>query len=272
MSRITANRVFEGVGIHSGECCRVSVGPSSEKGIFFDLPGGLFPVESAETDGTSRGTRLTFPDGTEVMTVEHLLAAMAGLDIWNAVISVTGPEIPAMDGSSRVFAERLSEVAGPAESELPIQVAREIAFGDPGSGGFIAVIPSEVFEITCVISYEAKGIGRQVFDGTVTPDLFIKQIAPARTFVLASEIRAIRDRGLGRGGATDNVLVIDDATLPPPDSQRVPDEPVHHKVLDLIGDLAILGAPVRGRVVAYRSGHKMHLELVRRIRRSLLPA
>ncbi len=272
MAKIKASKFFEGVGIHSGERCRVTVGPCLEKGIFFCLPGGIFPVSSARTDGASRGTSLVFPDGSRVMTVEHLLASLAGLGIWSALISVSGPEIPAMDGSARVFYESLSEVALPGESTRPIEIVREISFGDADGGGFMAVIPSEAFEVACVISYEAKGIGCQVFEGKVTPELFRNQIAPARTFVLSSEIRAIRERGLGKGGDIDNVLVIDDGKPPAQESQRVPDEPVRHKVLDLIGDLALLGAPVRGRVIAYRSGHRLHLELVRRIRRSLLPA
>ncbi|MDO9508510.1 MAG: UDP-3-O-acyl-N-acetylglucosamine deacetylase [Thermovirgaceae bacterium] len=270
--RVIEDISFSGIGIHSGEPCEVLLRPGDSSGIFFDLPGGFFPVEAADCDGSSRGTRLVFPDGSEILTVEHLLGALAGLEVWSAVISVKGPEIPAMDGSARIFAESIAKAAGPGFEIEPISIIRGIALGDPSRGGFISVIPSDAFEITCAIRYEAKGIGCQVFEGVVTPETFRDDIAPARTFVLASEIEGILKSGLGRGGAFDNVLVVKDDTPPAPGDLRLPDEPVRHKVLDIIGDLATLGAPLRGRVVAYRAGHDLHLELVRRIRRSLVPA
>ncbi len=263
---------FRGTGIHTGKPCEVMLRPGEDSGIFFDLPGGLFPIGSADCDGTRRGTRLTFPDGSEVLTVEHLIGSLAGLGVWSAVISPRGPEIPAMDGSGLVFSEGIARAAGPGEDMKPVTVTREIAFTDPSGGGFISVVPSDLFEITCMIKYETKAIGCQVFEGVVTPETFLEEIAPARTFVLTSEIESILERGLGQGGAADNVLVIDDVVMHAPGHLRIPDEPVRHKVLDLIGDLATVGTPLRGRVVAYRSGHDMHLELSRRIRRSLLSA
>ncbi|HOP52980.1 MAG TPA: UDP-3-O-acyl-N-acetylglucosamine deacetylase, partial [Synergistales bacterium] len=181
----------------------------------------------------------------------------------------SGPEMPAMDGSAKVFSETLAPLCEPEGDITPLTVTREIAFGSP-DGGYIGVIPSDTFEITCSIKYDVPTIGSQVFEGVMSRDTFIEAIAPARTFVLASEIGEIRKRGLGRGGALDNVLVIEDEAPLPSQVFRVPCEPVRHKVLDLMGDLATLGVPLRGRIVAYRSGHRMHLELVRRIRRGLL--
>ncbi|HPA58633.1 MAG TPA: UDP-3-O-acyl-N-acetylglucosamine deacetylase [Synergistales bacterium] len=260
---------FRGVGIHSGSPSEVVVTPSENPGLFFSLPGGVFPVQSARADGTARGTTLVFPDGSRVMTVEHLLAALSGLGVWSALLSVSGPEMPAMDGSAKVFAETLAPLCEPAGGVTPLTVIREIAFGGPEEG-YIGVIPSDTFEIICSIKYDAPAIGSQVFEEAMSRDVFIEAVAPARTFVLASEIEEIRKRGLGRGGAMDNVLVIEDDVPISSQAFRVPMEPVRHKVLDLMGDLATLGVPLKGRVVAYRSGHRMHLELVRRIRRSLL--
>lgn len=268
--RITEDVVFKGTGLHSGDTCEVLLRPGDGPGILFDLPGGMFPVEMADCDGSSRGTRLIFPDGTAILTVEHLLGSLAGLGVWSAVISVKGPEIPAMDGSGQLFSESISKATGPGLDIAPIDITREIAFGDNSRGGFISVIPSDVMEITCAIKYEAYGVGCQIYEGIVTPERFLKDIAPARTFVLTSEIENILKRGLGQGGAPGNVLVIDDAVRPAPETLRIPDEQVCHKVLDLIGDLATIGAPLRGRVIAYRAGHDMHLELARRIRRSLV--
>lgn len=267
--KISEDILFKGTGIHSGEPCEVTLRPGEGPGIFFDLNGELFPVGSADCDGTARGTRLIFRDGSEVLTVEHLLGALAGLGVWSAVVSVKGPEIPVMDGSGAVFAGQILQKTEAGSDIEPISVTREIAFGDPSRGGFIAAIPSDRFEITCAIRYDAEGLGCQIFEGVITPESFFREIVPARTFVLASEIESILARGLGRGGAVDNVLVIDDETRPARDLLRVPDEPVRHKVLDLVGDLATLGAPVLGRIFAYRAGHDMHLELARRIRRSL---
>ena len=260
---------FKGVGIHSGAPSEVLVAPFERPGLFFSLGGGVYPVESASADGTARGTTLTFPDGSRVMTVEHLLGALAGLGIWSALLTVSGPEIPAMDGSAGAFAEALIPLREPGLEVTPIAVAREVVFGDP-RGGYIGVIPSERFEIACSISYDPSAIGTQLYEGSVSGDVFAEQIAPARTFVLASEIEGIRERGLGLGGSADNVLVIGDCDPTSSLKYRVPSEPVRHKVLDLIGDLATLGRPLKGRVIAHRAGHRMHLELVRRIRRSLL--
>ena len=260
---------FKGVGIHTGVSSEVLVAPSEKRGLFFAFPGGIFPVQSAVADGTARGTTLVFPDGSRVMTVEHLLAALAGLGVWSALLSPLGPEIPALDGSARPFVEALAPLREPGWDVAPIAVAREIAFGD-SRGGFMGVIPSDRFEITCSIRYDSPAIGAQVYEGVVTSDVFAEDIAPARTFVLDSEIAGIRDRGLGRGGTADNVLVIGDGDSHPTSTYRVPGEPVRHKVLDLVGDLATLGRPLKGRVIAHRAGHRMHLDLVRRIRRGLL--
>ncbi|HOC82831.1 MAG: UDP-3-O-acyl-N-acetylglucosamine deacetylase [Synergistales bacterium] len=260
---------FKGAGIHTGTPSEVLVAPFEGPGFFFSLGGSVYPVESASADGTARGTTLTFPDGSRVMTVEHLLGALAGLGIWSALLTVSGPEIPAMDGSAGVFAEALIPLREPGLEVDPITVAREIAFGYP-RGGYIGVIPSEGFEIACSISYGPSAIGTQVYEGSISDDVFAEEIAPARTFVLASEIEGIRERGLGLGGSAENVLVIGDGDPPSPSKYRVPSEPVRHKILDLIGDLATLGRPLKGRVIAHRAGHRMHLELVRRIRRSLL--
>ncbi len=267
--RLKGEASFKGAGIHTGSPSEVLVAPFEEPGLFFSLGGGVYPVQSASADGTARGTALTFPDGSTVMTVEHLLAALAGLGIWSALLTVSGREIPAMDGSAGVFAEALAPLREPGLEVAPIVVAREIAFGGP-RGGYMGVIPSEGFEIACSISYDPSAIGAQVYEGSVSGDVFAGEIAPARTFVLESEIDGIRKRGLGLGGSAENVLVIGDGDPPSPSKYRVPSEPVRHKVLDLIGDLATLGRPLKGRVIAHRAGHRMHLELVRRIRRSLL--
>ena len=215
---------------------------------------------------------LTFPGGSVIRTVEHLLGTFSGLGIWSALVKVTGPELPALDGSGAEFAEAILEASVPCGNIEPIEISREIAFADPSRGGFVAAIPSEGFEVSYVINYEAKGVGCQAFDGEINRSSFLNDIARARTFVLESEIREIMERGLGKGGARENVLVIDDLVPPDPGELRLQDEPVRHKVLDLLGDLATLGSPLRGRIMAYRAGHGMHLELARRIRRSTLPA
>lgn len=267
--RLNRKTSFSGRGLHSGEVCEVTLGPSGDPGIFFALPGGLFPVQSAECDGSARGTVLTFPDGSVVRTVEHLLGVLSGLGVWSVEINVRGSEVPALDGSGAEFAGAIFEASIPGEKIEPIDISREIAFADPSRGGFISAIPSERFEVSYVINYEARGVGCQAYDGEITPPSFLKDIARARTFVLESEVKGIIERGLGKGGARENVLVIEDSAPPDPRELRLQDEPVRHKVLDLLGDLAILGLPLKGRVMAYRAGHGMHLELVRRIRRSI---
>jgi len=192
------------------------------------------------------------------------------MGFWNAEILVEGGEVPALDGSALPFASGISsflerhEVAQPQAFHLETPVSAR----DPKNGRAIVILPAEAFGVSCVIDYPGTWIGTQAFHvGGLDPGTYLKEIAGAKTFCLESEVEALRAAGLGKGGTLDNTLVVGEKGPLNPLALTVPDSCARHKVLDLIGDLSLLGCPVVGHVLAYRSGHGLHLSLVSRLKR-----
>jgi UDP-3-O-[3-hydroxymyristoyl] N-acetylglucosamine deacetylase len=246
------------------------VAESRTAGIrFFFGSEESFLVEEATAEGDGRGSTLSFPNGITIRTVEHLLSALAGVGLWNAAIRVEGGEIPALDGSAAPFARELAlfpETKKPVGVE-PLRIGAPVSIRDKNQGRTLIVVPAETFGVSCVIDYPGTWIGTQAYcaerlDSTV----FRQEIAEARTFCLESELDALRAAGLGKGGNFQNTLVIGKGGPLNPEALSFPDGCVRHKVLDLIGDLTLLGRPIAGHVVAFRSGHGIHLSLVSRLR------
>jgi UDP-3-O-[3-hydroxymyristoyl] N-acetylglucosamine deacetylase len=206
-------------------------------------------------------------DGAQVGTVEHVLAALTGVDVDNARIEVDGPEVPILDGSAEPFARRLLET-GLVRQDRPrdfLTILRpvEVQEGDRR----LAVFPSNEFRATYAIRFEHPAIGYQERALRVSPRVFLDEIAPARTFCLYRDVEEMRRQGLALGGDASNAVVVgDDGILT--GELRYPDEFVRHKILDLLGDLTLLGHPLRGHVVAYKAGHSLHAALVERILRT----
>ena len=200
-----------------------------------------------------------------VETVEHILAALWGAGLDNIRIELDSPEPPALDGSSLEFLEALKGAgikAENAEREF-IEVKKLLWVEDKES--FLGIFPSQTFKISYILEYPNPVIGRQFFSETVDSEIFQREIAPARTFCLKEEADSLLKQGYGKGANLKNTLVM--AKDGPIDNTlRFPDEPVRHKVLDLIGDLYLLGKPIKGRLIAIRSGHKLNLELVKKIK------
>jgi UDP-3-O-[3-hydroxymyristoyl] N-acetylglucosamine deacetylase len=192
-------------------------------------------------------------------TVEHLLAGLAGVGVSQAEIWVSGEEIPLLDGSALPWVEAIAEAGlvamGPRPSGAPLAEAITLRQGS----SFITALPAERLSIGAAIEFQQPAIGRQLFSLQLSPELFVEQIAPARTFGFREQVEQLRAAGLIQGGALDNALVCDgDHWLNPP--LRFADEPVRHKLLDLLGDLALAGLP-QAQVFAYRGSHGLHTAL-----------
>jgi len=254
---------FEGVGLHSGAPCRVAIRPAAPgTGLRFVSAGVEIPALAEYVVETARATVIG-KDGVTISTVEHLLAALFGMGISNAELAVDGPEIPVTDGSAKVFAEAIASAGITTQRETrPSFVPASPAFARDGDR-LVAVLPAATFRIKFVADFPAP-IGTQYFDGEIDSEMFVKEIAGARTFGYVHEVEALRKRGLAQGGTLENALVF--APAGPLQLLRWENEPVRHKVLDLLGDFALLGAWPQCEVIAVKSGHKLHCIMTQQLR------
>ena len=251
-----------GVGLHSGATSRVRLQASERNGYWvgrLDQPQQpLQRLAPSQVFDTQLCTCLALDSG-RLATVEHLLAALAGVGVSQAEIWVSGEEIPLLDGSALPWVEAIAEAGlvamGPRPCSDPLTEAITLWRGS----SFVTALPAERLSIAAAIEFQQPAIGRQLFSLQLTPELFVAQIAPARTFGFREQVEQLRAAGLIQGGALDNALVCDgDHWLNPP--LRFADEPVRHKLLDLLGDLALAGLP-QAQVFAYRGSHGLHTAL-----------
>jgi UDP-3-O-[3-hydroxymyristoyl] N-acetylglucosamine deacetylase len=259
-----------GIGLHTGRRIRLALRPApAGSGIVFyrtDLGASVAARHDCVID-TRLCTVLADPARHEmrVGTVEHVMAALAACGVDNAVVAVDGPEVPILDGSAAPFVF-LIDCAGVVEQDAPLlclQVLRPVRVTDGQSFAELRPAVAGGFETAVSIDFTAAAIGRQALSLRVTEDAFRRELAEARTFTLAAEIAAMREAGLARGGSLDNAVVVDDARVLNPAGLRRRDEFVRHKVLDIVGDLALAGAPLEARLVAHRPGHGLNNKLLR---------
>lgn len=257
--------VTSGRGLHSGEPARVVVEPAApDHGIRFAHGAGAgVPAHADHAWEVAWATRLG-TGADQVATVEHLLAALAALEVDNARIEVDGPEIPILDGSAQPFVELIS-AAGTVEQDRTVPTLRITRPVSAVEGDrFIRVEPADGLSVDYAVAFPEAAAGSQRWCGPITPAVFRSALAPARTFGFLSDATSLRRQGLARGATLDNCLVMDgERVLSAP--LRFPDECVRHKVLDLVGDLALLGYPLRGRITARYAGHALHVALVRAV-------
>jgi UDP-3-O-[3-hydroxymyristoyl] N-acetylglucosamine deacetylase len=257
---------FEGVGLHTGAHCRVEVRPApAGAGLTFLLGNILVPATVEYVVDTTRATVLG-RDGVTVSTTEHLLSALFAVGVANAEIEVDGPEIPVRDGSASEFASAIVQCGLQEQFAqrkiLDLEEPLIVRDGDK----LIAAFPAPSFRVRFVADFPAP-IGTQYFCDEIDPEQYVEEIAGARTFGFMHEVQALLARGLVQGGSLENALVFTaDGPLQP---LRWPNEAVRHKVLDLIGDLALLGAWPRCEVVAIKSGHQLHRALTTALRSRL---
>ena len=252
----------EGVGLHGGERTRVRLQASEAPGYWvgwLDQPE-LPPLrlEPGQVSDTQLCTALRLGQ-RRLATVEHLLAALAGCGVSQAQILVEGEEIPLLDGSALPWVEAIAEAGlrplGPRPLSPPLAAPIVLRQGL----SFITALSSDALRIAAAIEFPQAAIGRQLYSLALTPESFVREIAPARTFGFRDQVEALRAAGLIRGGALENALVCDgDGWINPP--LRFADEPVRHQLLDLLGDLALAGLP-QAQVFAYRGSHGLHTAL-----------
>ncbi|MHA6287209.1 UDP-3-O-acyl-N-acetylglucosamine deacetylase [Maricaulis sp. CAU 1757] len=266
---LAAPVVSAGIGLHTGERVRLVLRPASAgTGVVFvrsdikDLPNRVAARADAVTE-LRLGTTIANADGVSVATVEHLMAALAGLGVDDVVVEVDGPELPVMDGSAAPFVELINRV-GLKPHAMPrraIQVLKPVSIeADDKRASFLPALRPAI-EID--ISFEHQAVGRQscVFD--ITPEIFSHDIAAARTFGFKKDYEALIQHGLARGGSMDNAIVLDDHGVANPEGLRFSDEFVRHKALDAMGDLYLAGAPIIGLYSASRPGHALNNQALR---------
>jgi UDP-3-O-[3-hydroxymyristoyl] N-acetylglucosamine deacetylase len=259
----------EGIGLHSGKPARVTLAPAPpNSGIVFRERGHSERIPAApESVSNSHYATTIGWNGTRIQTVEHLLAAAAGLGIDNLEVEVEGGEVPALDGSARPFVSLLAAAGRTQQSapRRPMVIPYPIRVGDDRR--WLEIVPSPAFAITYTLHNDHPAIGHQVRSWVPTETSFEDEFAPARTYGFLKDVGYMRKNGLARGGSLDNAIVL--GKRGPLNGLRYPDEFVRHKILDLIGDLALLGRTVVGHVSAFNAGHALNLELVKAIQRAL---
>jgi UDP-3-O-[3-hydroxymyristoyl] N-acetylglucosamine deacetylase/3-hydroxyacyl-[acyl-carrier-protein] dehydratase len=285
-----------GVGLHTGHEVSLTFCPADpQTGIRFrrvDLPGAPeIPAVVESVVSIERATILG-GGGARIHTVEHVLAALSGLGLDNILIELSADEPPALDGSALPFMEALRG-AGIVELDTPrefLELSKTLTYHSAEQGTDIVVVPSSEFRVTYMIDYRHSSIGNQ-YTSMYSMDEFEREFASARTFCLLSETAELMSRGLIRGGSLDNAVVFVDRELSADDlakfktlfslpaetvkgattldnrALRFPNEPVRHKVLDLVGDLALVGVPVKGHVLAAKGGHAAHIEVAKLLRK-----
>ncbi len=252
----------EGVGLHSGAPVTLTLHPAAvDSGIVFyrsDIANSpAIPAKAAQVSETRLGTSLTM-QGVSVATVEHLMAALWGLGVDNAVVTLNGPEVPIMDGSSEPFIELISE-AGLKRQSAPRQFIEVLAPVMVEMGGSrIEILPYEGFRLQIEVDYSHPQIGRQTADYDFTECRFTETLAEARTFGFAHEVEALKKMGLARGGSLENAIVLDETSILNKEGLRFDDEFVRHKALDCLGDLFLSGHRLKGMVRAVKPGHQIN--------------
>ena len=252
----------EGVGLHSGQSVRLTLSPAAaDTGVLFRAPDGtLIPaVIDSVVDGHFATTIGAY--GVKVRTIEHLMSAAAAMGVDNLVVDVSGNELPAMDGSSRPFVELLASagrVSLPA-TRRPLVIEEPVRVEE--GTRWIQVLPAESYRISYTLDHDHPAIGLQAASFVVNEDVFAEQIAPARTYGFLRDMGVMRKNGLALGGSLDNAVVVGKRSVLN-DTLRFPDEFVRHKILDLIGDMALLGRPLVGHVIARNGGHALNHQLL----------
>lgn len=260
---------FEGVGLHSGAPVHLRILPApAGSGIVFrrtDLDGFEVEAISRNVARVSYATSL-MKKGVFISTTEHLLSAFVGTGIDNAIVELDNLELPILDGSAQPFVEAIHRVGirRQRRARTYLRMRRQVELREGNK--FIAVYPSDIYSVSYTINFPHPLIGKETFRVDLSDGNYLSEIASARTFGFLHEAEAMRQQGLIRGASADNAIVLTrEGLMNPP--LRFRDEFVRHKVLDLIGDLALLGKQILGSVVADRAGHAMHTALVSRILR-----
>jgi UDP-3-O-[3-hydroxymyristoyl] N-acetylglucosamine deacetylase len=258
----------KGIGLHTGVSVSIRILPAPPStGIVFlrtDLDNFSVPALWRYVARVSYATSL-MRQGVMISTTEHLLSVFYSMGVDNAYVEIDNLEVPILDGSGSPYVELLTAAGLKSYRRRKrfLRIRRPVTV-EAGSKR-ITILPSDRFLLTCDVFYDHPLIGKQSLDMEVTPQRYAQEIAPARTFGFSYELDQMRDMGLIRGASLENAICFDRQGVQNPEGLRFPDECCRHKALDLIGDLALIGKPLLGHVIAERAGHAMHTALVARI-------
>jgi UDP-3-O-[3-hydroxymyristoyl] N-acetylglucosamine deacetylase len=262
---------FEGVGLHTGRHARVTLRPASaEVGIWFRRidAAGKDTLVAARWDNATPArlcTTISNGAGVSIMTIEHLMAAIAGCGITNLIVEIDGPEVPILDGSAAPFVRGIVG-RGLRTQAAPVRAIRLLDTVEVRNGpAFARLDPADTLEIAFGITFEDGAIGRQEKQLVMSNGAFVHELADSRTFCRQSDVVQMRAEGLALGGTYENAVVVDGDNVLTPGGLRHRDEAVRHKMLDALGDLALAGAPLLARYTAERAGHAMTNALLRAV-------
>jgi UDP-3-O-[3-hydroxymyristoyl] N-acetylglucosamine deacetylase len=260
---------IEGIGLHSGKRVRMTLSPAPpDSGIVFRIaPDGHSIPAAPESVVDSHYATTIGCNGNRIQTVEHLMAAAAGLGVDNLGVEIDGVEVPAGDGSAKPFVALLNAAGRTTQGarRRPITIQHPVRVGSDSR--WIQIVPASEFRISYTLDNDHPAIGTQALSVVPTEELFISDFAPARTYGFLKDLGVMRKNGLALGGSLDNAIVVGKrGTL---NGLRYRDEFVRHKVLDLIGDLALLGRPIQGHVIARNAGHALNFQLVIAVQRAV---
>jgi UDP-3-O-[3-hydroxymyristoyl] N-acetylglucosamine deacetylase len=258
-----------GEGLHSGRPARITLMPASaDSGIVFRRTDAVTgsPVVPARWDATEHVplcTRLVNADGVTVSTVEHVMAALAGLGVHNVRIEVSGPEVPILDGSAAPFVRAVLK-AGIQRLYVPLRVLRVCKPVEVREGNAVARLePAAELRLDFEIDFKDAAIGHQRYSLNMANGAFVRELCDSRTFCRLSDVAYMRAHGLALGGTMENAVVVEGEKVLSPGGLRHANEPVRHKMLDALGDLALAGAPILGRYTGVRAGHTLTNRLLR---------
>ncbi|HEY7435818.1 MAG TPA: UDP-3-O-acyl-N-acetylglucosamine deacetylase [Methylomirabilota bacterium] len=260
---------LDGIGLHSGETAKMTVAPAAaDTGILFRAADGTLIPANADHVVDSNSATTVGAFGVRVRTIEHLMAAAAALGIDNLMVDIDGVEVPAADGSAKPFVDLL-RAAGRvslAAPRRPITITQPIRVGTESR--WLEVLPADSLRISYTLDNSHPIIGLQAGTFGISEEVFCQELAAARTYGFLRDVPAMRQNGLARGGSLENAIVVGKRSVLN-DSLRFPDEFVRHKILDLVGDLFLLGRPLRAHVVGRNAGHALNYQLVAAIQKAL---
>jgi UDP-3-O-[3-hydroxymyristoyl] N-acetylglucosamine deacetylase len=261
---------LEGIGLHTGEPVQVALHPAAEGcGIVFSRSDHPDVIPVPALVGNVVDSRLATSIGNhswQVSTIEHLLAALHGLELDNVRIEVRGDELPILDGSARPWVEAIDR-AGSREQSSPRRVIEMIAPVEVRDGDrWVRLGPGVGFRIRAAIEFDHSSVGRQSMELEINPQVFRQELGWARTFGFLSNVEGLRRMGLIRGGSLENAVVFGSEGVLNPEGLRAPDEPIRHKILDMLGDLSLVGSRISGLFEAERPGHSLTRRLVEELR------
>ena len=271
MKRKTIKNVleFEGIGLHKGEKIQIKLLPNKEEtGIFFqrvDLPEGknLIKVDYKNLFDLERGTNIKNDHDARVYTIEHFMSALHVLGITDLIVEITGNELPILDGSTKIFLEEIEKIGLTSlENEIePIIIDQVVSFTEEKTGKHVVILPYNGFKVSYTIDFNHTFLKSEYYEIDLNLENYKREISMAKTFAFDYEIEYLKNNNLALGGSLDNAIVIAKDGVLNPEGLRYENEFVRHKILDLIGDIYVLGRPIRGHIIAIKAGHFINAQL-----------